>query len=201
VSWSEIETKSGVVKTEIDQIAEVYAEAERTVFSWTMGITHHAHGVENVQAIANLAFLRGMIGKENAGLMPIRGHSNVQGIGSVGVTPKLKDAIFDKLQNELDVSLPTVAGLDTLACMDGANSGALKFGLCLGGNLYGSNPDSVYADHSLSNLEMLVPLNTPLTYRSCDGIGERDRALAGPCPRRRVAANDTGVDVQFGPIE
>lgn len=137
-----------------------------------MGITHHAHGVENVQAIANLALLRGMIGKESAGLMPIRGHSNVQGIGSVGVTPKLKDAIFDKLQNELNVSLPTVAGLDTLACMDGANSGTLKFGLCLGGNLYGSNPDSVYADQSLSNLEMLVQLNTTLNTGHAMGLAK-----------------------------
>ncbi len=172
VTWEEIEKKSGVAKSEIDQIAEAYAEAEKTVFSWTMGITHHAHGVENVQAIANLALLRGMIGKENAGLMPIRGHSNVQGIGSVGVTPKLKDAIFDKLQNELDVSLPTVAGLDTLACMDGANSGTLKFGLCLGGNLYGSNPDSVYADQSLSNLEMLVQLNTTLNTGHAMGLAK-----------------------------
>ena len=64
-----------------------------------MGITHHAHGVDNVQAIANLALLRGMVGRPDAGLLPIRGHSNVQGIGSVGVAPKLKDAIFDRLRD------------------------------------------------------------------------------------------------------
>ena len=62
-----------------------------------MGITHHAHGVKNVQAIANLALLRGMVGRPGCGLMPIRGHSNVQGIGSVGVMPKLKDVIFEVL--------------------------------------------------------------------------------------------------------
>ena len=172
VTWEEIEKKSGVAKSEIDQIAGTYAESEKTVFSWTMGITHHTHGVANVQAIANLALLRGMIGKVGAGLMPIRGHSNVQGIGSVGVTPKLKDAIFDKLQNELNVELPTVAGLDTLACMDGAKSGDLKFGLCLGGNLYGSNPDSVYADQSLSNLDMLVQLNTTLNTGHAMGLAK-----------------------------
>ena len=86
---------------EIDEIAERYAAAKNVVFSWTMGITHHAHGVQNVQAIANLALLRGMVGRPGCGLMPIRGHSNVQGIGSVGVTPKLKDAIFERLQNAL----------------------------------------------------------------------------------------------------
>ena len=73
-----------------------------------MGITHHAHGVKNVQAIGNLALLRGMVGRPGCGLMPIRGHSNVQGIGSVGVTPKLKDAIFDRLQSHFGVELPTM---------------------------------------------------------------------------------------------
>ena len=69
-----------------------------------MGITHHAHGVQNVQAIANLALMRGMVGRPHAGVLPIRGHSNVQGIGSMGVTPKLKDAIFERLQREFGVN-------------------------------------------------------------------------------------------------
>ncbi len=75
-----------------------------------MGITHHAHGVQNVQAIANLALLRGMVGRPGCGLMPIRGHSNVQGIGSVGVTPKLKDAVFERLQNHFGVAASDDAG-------------------------------------------------------------------------------------------
>ena len=78
-AWSDIEQRSGVTQAEIDAVAQVYAKAKNVVFSWTMGITHHAHGVENVQSIANLALMRGMVGRKNAGLMPIRGHSNVQG--------------------------------------------------------------------------------------------------------------------------
>lgn len=171
-SWSEIESKSGVSQQEIYEIAEIYGRAERVVFSWTMGITHHAHGVENVQAISNLALMRGMVGKPGAGLMPIRGHSNVQGIGSVGVTPKLKDAIFDNLQSKMGVELPTVAGRDTLACMEGADCGELKLGFCLGGNLYGSNPDSAYADKALSNLEMMVQLNTTLNTGHAFGLAK-----------------------------
>ena len=62
--------------------------------------------------------MRGMVGRPHAGLMPIRGHSNVQGIGSVGVTPKLKDAVFDRLEGYFDVKLPTQAGLDTMACLE-----------------------------------------------------------------------------------
>ncbi len=170
LDWDEICRKSGVSRDEIDAIANRYAKARHVVFSWTMGITHHLHGVNNVQAIANLAMMRGMLGRPHCGLLPIRGHSNVQGIGSVGVTPKLKDAIFDRLQNYFHVQLPTQPGLDTMGCMDAAETGHMKLGVCLGGNLYGSNPDSTYAAHSLDKLEQLVYLNTTLNTGHAHGL-------------------------------
>ncbi len=168
--WSEIVEKSGVDQTTIEQLADVYAQSKGTIFSWTMGITHHVHGVENVSAIINLALLRGMVGRPGAGLMPIRGHSNVQGIGSVGVTPKLKDEIFQNLKNKYNVELPTSPGMDTLACVEAAHEGRLRVGFCLGGNLFGSNPDSEYADGALSKLEMLVMLNTTLNTGHARGL-------------------------------
>lgn len=171
-SWDEIVEKSGVGQEQINEIANRYARSKKAVFSWTMGITHHAHGVQNVQAIANLALMRGMVGRPGAGLMPIRGHSNVQGIGSVGVTPKLKDAIFDRLQSHFDVSLPTTVGRDTMDCMNGASNGELKLGFCLGGNLYGSNPDANYAQQALEKLEMVVYLNTTLNTGHAFGLAK-----------------------------
>ena len=170
VTWDEICAKSGVDLPQINAIAERYAKAKNVVFSWTMGITHHVHGVENVEAIANLALMRGMIGRPNAGLMPIRGHSNVQGIGSVGVTPKLKDAVLDRLQSHFGITLPTTEGLDTMACMEGAMRKELKVGFCLGGNLYGSNPDSQFAASSLGALDQLVYLNTTLNTGHAHGL-------------------------------
>ncbi len=135
-----------------------------------MGITHHEHGVQNVQAIANLALLRGMVGRPAAGLLPIRGHSNVQGIGSMGVTPKLKDAVFDRLQSHFGVSLPCAPGRDTMACMEGAAEGALRVGFCLGGNLYGSNPDATFAQQALENLDLMVYLSTTLNSGHAFGL-------------------------------
>ena len=170
VSWGEIVRKSGVSRADIDAIAERYAKAKNAVFSWTMGITHHVHGVENVQAIANLALLRGMVGRPNAGLMPIRGHSNVQGMGSMGVTPKLKDAVFASLEKYFNVKLPTDAGLDTMGCMEAAQAGTLRSGFCLGGNLYGSNPDSKYAAAALKKLDQIVYLNTTLNNGHAHGL-------------------------------
>ncbi|ADB18277.1 oxidoreductase alpha (molybdopterin) subunit [Pirellula staleyi DSM 6068] len=172
MSWAEITEKSGTTREEIDDIARRYIKAKKVVFGWTMGITHHVNGVKNVQAIANLAMLRGMVGRPGAGLMPIRGHSNVQAMGSVGVTPKLKDAIFERLEKEYSVKLPTSPGLDTLGCMEGAMDGSLKFGLCLGGNLYGSNPDATFAGKSLAQLDMLVYLSTTLNTGHAHGIAK-----------------------------
>lgn len=172
LDWGEICRKSGVGMDEINAIARRYAKSKNAVFAWTMGITHHTQGVENVEAICNLALMRGMVGRRNAGVLPIRGHSNVQGIGSMGVTPKLKDAIFDRLQTHFQVKLPTTAGRDTLACIDGALDGSLKVGFCLGGNLYGSSPDAVYAAKSLKKLDLLVYLNTTLNTGHAHGLAK-----------------------------
>ena len=175
--WQELEHKSGVSRQEMESIAKVYAESTRCVFSWTMGITHHTHGVQNVQAIANLALCRGMVGRPYSGLMPIRGHSNVQGIGSVGVTPKLKGQIFDALQARFELSLPTTAGKDTLACIESAGRREIDVGFCLGGNLYGSNPDSHFAAQSLSQLQMNVMLSTTLNTGHVFGLAEETYVL------------------------
>lgn len=168
--WSEVHAKSGVTQAEIDQIAERYAAAKNVVFGWTMGITHHVHGVANVQAIANLALMRGMVGRPQAGLMPIRGHSNVQGIGSVGVSPKLRQAVFNALEREFKIALPTSPGLDTLGCIEAAHAQRLKMGVCLGGNLYGSNPDAVFASEALGQLDTIVYLNTSLNTGHAHGL-------------------------------
>lgn len=114
LEWSDIVERSGVDRETIERIAALYAAAPNAIFCWAMGITHHEHGVENVQAIANLALIRGMLGRPLAGLLPLRGHSNVQGIGSMGVTPKLKDQIFSRLEENYGIKLPTDPGLDTL---------------------------------------------------------------------------------------
>ncbi len=177
LSWEEIEAKSGVSTTQIKEIASVYANAEKTVFSWTMGITHHLHGVDNVQAITALAMSRGMVGRPGSGLMPIRGHSNVQGIGSVGVTPTLKKQIFDNLQSSYGLSLPQSAGMDTMACMEAADNGTVKFGFNLGGNLFGSNPDSNFAEQALANLDMNVYLSTTLNTGHVNGLADQSIIL------------------------
>lgn len=160
--WEQIETSSGVTRASIEESAKTYLAAKNVVFGWTMGITHHLHGVENVRMIANLALLRGMVGRPNAGFMPIRGHSNVQGLGSVGVTPSLKTAMLERFERRLGVRPPTSPGLDTMACIEAASRGEMSVALCLGGNLFGSNPDARFAEQAIGKLDLVAYLSTTL---------------------------------------
>ena len=106
LSWAQIVEETGIEKENIQKIARLYSQSEHAVFAWGMGITHHLHGAENVESIANLAILRGMVGKQQAGLLPLRGHSNVQGIGSIGVKPVLAEEVLTKIESHFNVKLP-----------------------------------------------------------------------------------------------
>ena len=171
-SWADITKSSGIDRGQIGHLADLYLSAENVIFSWAMGITHHDHGVENVESIVNLALLRGMIGKKNAGLLPLRGHSNVQGVGSMGVTPALKDTVLKKLEKEMGFIVPEANGLDTMGCIESAHKGEIDFAFLMGGNLYAATPDSRYTKQALSNVPFKVFLTTTLNQSHFIGVGE-----------------------------
>ncbi len=172
LDWIQLEENSGVSKEDITSIAIKYSKANNVVFSWAMGITHHTHGVENVEAIVNLAMLRGMIGRKEAGLLPLRGHSNVQGIGSVGVTPTLKKQVFEAIESNLNVKLPTTEGWDTMQCMQKAFEGEVDIAFLLGGNLYASNPNLNFAEKALNKIPFKLFMNTTLNEGHLKGVDE-----------------------------
>ncbi len=172
IPWESLETSSGISRKEIEKTANIFSKSKNAVFAWAMGITHHAFGVDNVQAIVNLALMRGMVGRKHAGLLPLRGHSNVQGIGSVGFTPQLKQTILDNLESKFPVTLPSDSGLDTLACMEAAHLEKFEFAWNLGGNLYGSNPDSTFATEALAKIDFTLYLNTTLNQGHFLGRGK-----------------------------
>jgi len=177
ISWDEILDVSGIKKEDMEDLADQYIQAKNVVFAWSMGITHHVFGVENVESIINVALLRGMVGKKSAGLLPLRGHSNVQGVGSMGVTPVLKKKIFDNIEEFLGIQLPREAGMDTFACLQAAHRGKMDIAFLLGGNLYGSNPDSNFADEALARIPFKVFLNTTLNLGHFYGVGEESLVL------------------------
>jgi len=169
-SWDELSACSGLAREAIECVAGRYARATKAVFAWGMGITHHVHGVENVEAIANLALLRGMIGKPHAGLLPLRGHSNVQGIGTIGVKPVLSQHVFDAMERELGIVLPRSPGLDTLACLTRAHEGHIRTALIMGGNLYEATPDAQWAEQAMDRIDCKIFLTTTLNRGHIHGL-------------------------------
>jgi molybdopterin-dependent oxidoreductase alpha subunit len=169
--WSEIVTQSGVDEETIAKVAAIYNKSSNAIFCWAMGITHVKGGVDCVRMIANTAMARGMIGKKGAGLLPLRGHSNVQGMGTVGVVPKLKGAMATAIEKQLGVTLPTSSGFDTMSGIKAAQNGEVDFALCLGGNLVGSNPDTRFAMESMAKISRVSYLSTTLNQGHCIGRG------------------------------
>ncbi len=194
-TWPEIEASCGLGRAELERVADLYAASKSTIFAWTMGITHHVHGVENVQTIAGLAMMRGMLGRPGAGLLPLRGHSNVQGVGSMGVTPVLKPPILKSLERELGVTMPETPGMDTMACMEAAERGEIDLAICLGGNLFGSNPDLAFASRALRKVGMVAYLSTTTNTGHCCGLGRETLVL--PVQARDEEAQTTTQESMF----
>jgi molybdopterin-dependent oxidoreductase alpha subunit len=142
-----------------------------------MGITHHANGTDNVQAIVNTAVLSGHIGRPGAGTMPIRGHSNVQGFGSMGVTVHLKPQLRQALETLLGQPLSERQGYDTRALIEAADAGRVDTLFCLGGNLFAANPDSTQARRALGRIDTVAYLATKPNTGHFHGLGARQTLL------------------------
>ena len=196
ISWEAICEASGISRAEIESIAQRYARSERTIFTWGMGITHHLNGVSNVEAIVNLALLGGQIGKTGAGLLPLRGHSNVQGIGTVGVKPLLPEDVFRHIESHLKVSLPRDPGKDTLACLRAAHEGNMDAALIMGGNLYAATPNSHWAREALDRIGFKVFLTTTLNRGHITGM-ESSESLILPVTARDEEWQSTTQESMF----
>ena len=171
-SWDDIVARTGLTRAEIQRVAALYARAQNAVIAWGMGITHHLNGCDNVEYIANLALLRGQIGRPGAGLLPLRGHSNVQGIGTIGVKPVLAKDVLARMEEAFGTVLPKGTGMDTMACMQKAQAGEIDAALMMGGNLYEANPDSAWATDAFGRIGFKLYLTTTLNKGHVHGIGD-----------------------------
>jgi molybdopterin-dependent oxidoreductase alpha subunit len=158
--WETITATCGISRPEIEAAATIIGTSKGVVFGWAMGITQHVNGVDNVYSIANTALISGNAGRMGAGVMPVRGHSNVQGFGSMGVTVKLKEEIKQALEKLLGRSLNLPKGYHTRDLIEAAEAGKVDSLICVGGNLYGANPDSAQAKRALANIDTIIYLAT-----------------------------------------
>ncbi|MDY8108562.1 FdhF/YdeP family oxidoreductase [Fulvimarina sp. 2208YS6-2-32] len=195
--WDEIERCSGLARGDLEHTGRVYSKAERVIANYGMGLTQHRHGIENVQMLCNLLLMRGMMGKEGAGISPIRGHSNVQGQRTVGITEKLDLIPHEKFEQFYDFTVPKEKGLDTVEACEGIIDGSVKGFVCLGGNFTRAVPETGLVEEAWRKMRLNVQISTKLN---------RNHLLAAqntyilPCMGRLERDTQNGVD-QFVSIE
>lgn len=196
LSWETITALTGIARADIERVAGRYAERQNVVFAWGMGMTHHVHGVANVEAVANLALLRGMIGRRYAGLLPLRGHSNVQGIGTIGVKPIVSEQVFAAMEKAFGITLSRAKGYDTMAGLEASERGEIDAAVIMGGNLWGATPDASFATRAMDRIGFKLFLTTTLNCGHVHGLGDGE-SLVLPVTARDEEWSPTTQESMF----
>ena len=215
--WDALEASSGSKREEMLGLARMLAEAKTAVFIWSMGVTQHSFGEDAVRAVVNLALAKGFVGREKCGLMPIRGHSGVQGGAEMGAyATAFPGGVAINPQNAANLSsfwgfnVPEIPGMTAPEMVDAAHGGRLDVLVSSGGNFTEVLPDPAYAREALSRVgvrahidivfssQMLVPsseavvlLPAQTRYEMVGGVTETSterRVIFSPeVPGPRVA--------------
>lgn len=159
-----VEGITGVPKEDIVKAARLYGASEKAGIYYTMGITQHSHGTDNVFSIANLALLTGNLGKESAGVNPLRGQNNVQGSTDMGCIPESfpgyqkvhVTSVREKFEEEWGVGLSDIAGLSAVDMTEAALEGKLKALYVMGENPVLSDPHMAHTVEALKSLDLLI---------------------------------------------
>ncbi|WP_445663547.1 FdhF/YdeP family oxidoreductase [Enterobacter soli] len=161
-SWEAIERESGLTADALKSVAEVYAKSNATIITYGMGITQHNKGTANVRLIADVLLMRGNIGKPGAGICPLRGHSNVQGNRTVGITEKPTAAFIERLKDVFGFDAPAKHGHDAVQATQAMIDGHAKALICLGGNFAVAMPDHENGFPAMHTLDLSVHVGTKL---------------------------------------
>ncbi|MEI5998660.1 FdhF/YdeP family oxidoreductase [Paraburkholderia bengalensis] len=161
-SWDDIEKASGLTRPDLEEVALAYAKSNATIVTYGMGITQHNKGTANVRLIADLLLLRGNFGKPGAGICPLRGHSNVQGNRTVGITEKPSSEFLKLIEQTCGFTPPSEHGHDAVQAMQAMIDGKAKALLCLGGNFAVALPDPELSFPAMAGLDLAVHIGTKL---------------------------------------
>ncbi|WP_054637495.1 FdhF/YdeP family oxidoreductase [Thalassobacillus sp. C254] len=166
-SWEEIITSSGVSKERIIELAELLANSKNAVFAWALGLTMHSFATDNISQVANLALLRGYLGRKYNGLMPFRGHSSVQGSGEMGADPfvlpggDFKGDNIERIEKLWGFDLPKWQGdivgvtLENIVLPED-HERKIKLYYLSGGNFLETMPEPDFVEKALSELDIRV---------------------------------------------
>jgi len=200
-SWDEIEAASGLSRTDIERAAQVYVEADRVIGIYGMCLMQHFHGFDNIAMLLNMLLLKGNIGRDGTGLSPVRGHSNVQGQRTVGISERPELVPLDKLAKQFGFEPPRKKGLNTVETCEGILAGKVKAFFGLGGNFVRAIPERAAMEAAWTKMELTVQVATKLNHSHlvngkhayllpCRGRTEQDMQATGP---QAVSVEDTLV--------
>ena len=195
--WPHIEACSGLRRTDIEAAARVYRESEATIACYGMGLTQHRSGVLAIQMLSNLLLLRGNIGKPGAGIFPVRGHSNVQGQRTVGITEKPELVPLDRLAEQYGFSPPRKRGLNTVEACEGVRDRSVNAFIGLGGNFIRAVPETEIMERAWRHLRLTVQIVTKLNRGA---VIHGKAAYLLPC-LGRIEIDRQATGVQFVTVE
>ena len=189
--WAELERVSGLTRDQMREAADVYAASNAVLMVYGMGLTQHLMGVENIHMVANLALLRGNIGKPGANICAVRGHSNVQGQRTVGITEKPDLVPLDKLKELYQFEPPRWEGHSTVDTCKSILRGETRAFVGLGGNFLRAVPETAAMEAAWRKLRLTVQIATKLNRSHvihgeiayllpCLGRIELDEQRSGP---------------------
>jgi molybdopterin-dependent oxidoreductase alpha subunit len=161
--WDEILDGAGLPRAEIARFAKMYGEAKSSVLLYSMGLTQYTFGVDNVKMVVNLALARGNLGREKCGIIPIRGHSGVQGTAECGVDPdklpgaqELNDENAARFEKAWGHPIPHRKGLKAAHALDAAADGKMELLFLVGGNFLETMPDPDNARRGLQRPKVRI---------------------------------------------
>ncbi len=196
-SWDDVQEATGLLREQIERLAERAMKAERIVVCWAMGLTQHRNSVPTIREIVNFLLLRGNVGRPGAGVCPVRGHSNVQGDRTMGIYEKPSAAFLDKLSAQFGFEPPREHGYDTVESIRAMRDGRVKVFFAVGGNFVSATPDSAVTEAGMRRCGLTVQVSTKLN-RSHAVTG--DAALILPCLGRTELDRQQGAE-QFVTVE
>ncbi len=163
IPLADLASSSGASEEDLRRFAAMYGRARSAVFVWSMGITQHTCGLDNVLALVNLALLRGNVGRRATGLMPIRGHSGVQGGAEMGAYATafpggvpIDGASARRLTETYGFAVPDGPGLSAPQMIDAAERGALDVLYSCGGNFLETMPDPRSVEAALGRVPLRI---------------------------------------------
>jgi molybdopterin-dependent oxidoreductase alpha subunit len=190
IGWDEIVRESGLAREDIEQAADVYISAHRTIAMYGMGLTQQFHGADTLAMLTNLMLLKGNIGRDGTGISPVRGHSNVQGQRTVGISEKPELVPLDKLAEQFAFEPPREEGLNTVTACEKILSGEVRAFIGLGGNFVRAIPEREKMEAAWPRMRLTVQIATKLNRSHlingekafllpCLGRSERDKQASG----------------------